>query len=354
MNNNHFYKDKPLFGMDISGESIKVMQIAYFDGSSTVIGYGVTPFNSNAVVDGVITDFESVATSAKKLFSDNLIGTISTRRVVMTIPAARTYTRTMSLPKLAKKDLNEAVRLEAEQYIPMPLGELYMDYSIFKTTADSYELLAVAVPKKIVDSYHALSRILGLEVIAIEPTINAAARLFTHSEASDVPTILVDLGATSSDITVYDKDLLVTGTVPGGGESFTQTIARALKVTHQEAYIIKTKYGLGVSKKQAEITESLQPVLDLLLKELRRSIRYYEERSTGAEHKIGQIVSMGSGASMPGLSDYMTSHLRLPVRLCDPWYKLKFADLQPPNRAEKSMYATVAGLALTTPREVYS
>ena len=81
-------------------------------------------------------------------------------------------------------------------------------------------------------------------------------------------------------------------------------------------------------------------------------IRYYEERSV-TERKITQVVTMGGGANMPGLSEYMTNLLRLPVRMCDPWQNLDFAGLQPPNSVEKSMYVTVAGLALTPPKELF-
>jgi Tfp pilus assembly PilM family ATPase len=81
-------------------------------------------------------------------------------------------------------------------------------------------------------------------------------------------------------------------------------------------------------------------------------IRYYEERGE-TDRKIGQIVTMGGGANMPGLSDFMTNNLRLPVRMCDPWQHLKFDHLQPPNSIEKSLYVTVAGLALMNPSEIY-
>lgn len=81
-------------------------------------------------------------------------------------------------------------------------------------------------------------------------------------------------------------------------------------------------------------------------------IRYYEERSN-TKSKIGQVVTMGGGANMPGLSEHLTNLLRLPVRMCDPWQNLDFAGLQPPNNTEKSMYVTVAGLALAKPKEIF-
>src|SRR5690606_29003183 len=146
-------------------------------------------------------------------------------------------------------------------------------------TPEDIDLQIVASPKVIVDSYLSLMRVLGLETVAIETTINSSSRLFVRADQSSVPTILIDFGSVSSDITIYDKGLIATGTVPGGGDSFTSLIADKLKVSRQEAHVIKTRYGLGVSKRQAEISEALKPMLDQLGKEIRRMIRYYEERS---------------------------------------------------------------------------
>lgn len=352
-NQNLFYHDKPLFGLDIGFSSLKVMQIDASGRHHRVVGYGVGNFESGVIKNGVIEDVEALAKAAFELFSKNIIGNINTRRLVMTIPTAHSFTRAISLPRITnKKELAEAINLEAEQYIPMPLDQLYMDFSIIRQTDKETEVLAVATPKNIVDSHMDFARVLGLEPVAIETTISSAGRLFVHAERSDVPTILIDFGSVSSDITIYDKTLVVTGTTSSGGDNFTEHIAEALGVTKQEAHVIKTKYGLTVSKKQKEILAGLQPVLDELVKEIRRMIRYHEERS-GSKTKIAQVVTMGGGANMPGLSEHLTNLLRLPVRMCDPWQHLEFAGLQPPNAAEKSMYVTVAGLALIKPEEIF-
>ena len=354
MNNKEalFFKDKPLFGLDVGYGSLKVMQVDTTDKKQAVIGYGAVTFDPSCVEDGVIVDMETIAKSAHELFSNQIVGSITTRRVILSIPAARSYNRNVHLPKLNANDLRDAVEQEVEQYVPLPLAELYIDYATIRENEEGLELLVVAVPKRIVDSYLQLMRILNLETVGIETTIAGSGRLFLQAENSDVPTVLIDFGSLSADLTIYDKGLIVTGTVAGGGDDFTNLIASGLGVTKQEAHIIKTKYGLGVSKKQKEITESVTPVLQQMTKEIRRMIRYYEERS-GTERKITQVVTMGGGANMPGLSEHMTNLLRLPVRMCDPWQKLDFSDLQPPNSIEKSMYVTVAGLALTQPKELF-
>lgn len=348
----YFYKDKPLFGLDIGFGSVKVMQINDFNKQKTITGYGVTRFEPTAVKDGVIDNPEEIAKAVFELFNKKIIGEISTRRVAVCLPASKTFTRTMTLPKLSEKDMGDAVRLEAEQYIPMPIDELYMDYDIINQNEKEIDLLVVATPKKIVDSYMQLMRLLDLEPVLLESTVSSSGRLFILAEESNIPTVLIDFGSTSAEITIYNKTMVVTGTVPCGGDIFTDLISKKLGVTDQEAYVIKTKYGLGANKKQAEISGALKPVLDQLTKEIRRMMRYYEERF-GSEKKLAQVVTMGGGANMPGLSEYLTDQIRIPVRMCNPWNNLSFDGLQPPNGYEKSMYATVAGLALIDPKELH-
>lgn len=352
MNRGLVYKDKPLFGLDIGTSSIKIMQIGVINKKQSILGYGVASYDQDAVVNGVVEDPELLAKNTKQLFEKGLIGEISTRRVALSIPVARTYNRVMNLPLMSHKDLTEAVRLEAEQYIPVPIDELYIDYNITAQTKEGFELLAVAAPKKIVDSYLTFTNLLGLEVCILETTINASSRLVANSESEDLPTILIDFGSVSVDITIFDKQLIVTGTVAGGGETFTELISKKLDVSNQVAHTIKTKYGLGVSKKQKDIQDALKPLLTSLTKEIRKMIRYYDER-TSSEGKISQIITMGGGANMPGLSEYITSEMRLPARMCNPWANLDFAKLQPPSSVEKSMYVTAAGLALIKPKDIW-
>jgi type IV pilus assembly protein PilM len=235
----------------------------------------------------------------------------------------------------------------------MPLEELYLDYNIIHRDAEKIDLFAIAVPKKIVDSHMQLMRIMGLEAVGVATTIDAAGQLFLQDSQNDSPAVLIDFGSLSADISIFDQHLLVSGTVPGGGEVFTDRIRDKLGVSESEAHIIKTKYGLGASKKQKEILAALDPVLSQLAQEIRRMIRYYEERY-GGERKITQVITLGGGANMPGLSDWLTSTLRLAVRTCDPWEYCDFHGLQPPSQADKPMYATVMGLSFIQPRELFA
>jgi len=348
----NYIKDKPIFGFDIGHSSLKVMQLDASHGKPRVVGYGTTTFEDGAVEDGVIANPEVIAKSTLNLFKNRLIGDITSRRVVMAIPSYRSYSRSIQLPNLKPSELNEAVRLEVEQYTPVSIDELYVDYTLTNKTEDSNEVFAVAIPKKIVDSYLTLTSLLNLELVLIETTMAAAARLFSRDPHSDIATVIIDFGSASSDVSIFRGNVLVTGTVPAGGLVFTKSIADTLKVSESEAMTIKNRYGLATSKRQKEIAGALQPILSQLAREIRRMIRYYEDRY-GNDHPIGQIIALGGGANMPGLADHLTSELRLPVRTYDPWNYIDSHRLQEPAMADHPMFATVAGLSLVNPHEVF-
>lgn len=349
-----FYKDRPLFGMDIGSSSAKIMQLSRHNKNCTIMGYGIATFDEDCINNGVIVKLEEMAASIKKMFQDNLTGIITTNRVAISVPAAYTFSRIINLPaSIEKKDVPEAVATEVQQYLPSSADELYTDYTILGNQKDQYRILTVAIKRQIIDSYMKLAELLGLEVVALEPTTGASNRLFGFTDKHQVPTVLIDFGAISTDITVYDDDLVVSGTVAGGGNHYTNAIKEALNVTTEEAQTIKARYGLNLSRQQGEIRQALKPLTDEIIKEIKRMTRYYEERINDKKKAIGQVVLLGGGAIIPGLSDYLTDQLRLPVRTYDPWNTISFGRLNLPLAGEERVYITSAGLALISPKEPF-
>jgi type IV pilus assembly protein PilM len=328
------------------------MQIDSQKNNLKITGYGAVSFEPKIMDNGIIVDLEGMAKAIKSLFDNHLIGKITTKRVAMSLPTSRTYSRVLTLPKLSKKELQEAIKLEAEQYIPVPIDDLYIDFENVGISGENYDYFMVAIPKAIVDSYMQLAEILGIEVSVLETTMNASSRLVSQAEEINSASLFIDFGSVSADLTIYDGKPIVTGTVPGGGATFTNIIAQKLNVNERVATTIKSKYGLGVSKKQKEINEALKPALSTLIKEVKKMLRYYEDKTAG-KRSIKQIVTLGGGANMPGLNDYLTSELRMPTRMCHPWTHISFGKLQPTSDVEKTMYVTVAGLALIDPKEIW-
>jgi type IV pilus assembly protein PilM len=348
-----FYKDKPMFGFDIGRSTIKIMQVTQTKKGAVVAGYGTATFDPSAIKDGVIVDAEAIIKVAHELIEHNLVGKLTTRHAAISLPNAHSFSRALTLPAMTKADLASAVQLEVDQSIPMALEDLYYDYGIVEELeSGEIEVQVVACPKIIIDSYLVVFNALGLEVGLIESNISAVTRIVVHAEAHEVPTLIVDIGSSACDLSIYDGSAIrATGTVDCSGERITQHIADALGVSLQQAHGIKTRYGLELSKKQDKIVKAAEPELNKLINEIRKVMRYFADReSVGSA--IGQIIILGGGANLPGLSTFITDKTRVPTRLCAPWNNISFGHLQPPHELETTMYTTASGLSMVKPQEL--
>ena len=101
-----------------------------------VHGYGSIDLDPAKVTEDLIENVDYLQSHLYELLDKNIVGKLDSNRAVLGIPTARTFSRTFSLPADKKANLEEAVNLEVEQYIPMPLESLYVDYQIIKQTKE--------------------------------------------------------------------------------------------------------------------------------------------------------------------------------------------------------------------------
>ena len=356
-----FYRKKPIIGLDISRTSIKVMSI---DRNRMLVhGYGSINLDSQKSDGNSADNTEYLAQNIKTLLKKNVVGQINSNRVALGIPTNRTFSRTFSLPVKEESNIRSAVNLEAEQYIPAPLDSLYLDYRITNRTKDELSVLMCAAPKKMIDSMLDATKQCGLEVAIIEPNISAIARLLKRTEEGMLPTVIVDIGTSTTDIAILDSDIRVTGGLNVGGYSLTLNLAKKMNVPIETAHQFKVLNGLNPGPRQARIAGALHPSLEKMTNEVKRSLekmtnevkrvmRYYTDRFPN-EKKIEQILIVGGGGNLPGIGDFFTNELLMPARVASPWQMLNFDGLEQPAKQLRSQLSPVAGLALIKQEDIY-
>lgn len=349
-----FYHKKPLFGLDIGTRAVKYVQLERQKNGAKMRAWGVSTTTDKVMHDGVITNVSLAAKIIERMVSKHSVGQLTTNRVAMSIPVSKVFTRVLSLPNMSKKELDEAVRTEIQQSVPMAVEKLYWDYEVIETddpATNSVQL--IATPKEIVDSYEAVCKVLGLDLALIQTNIHADAQLCAaYGEATKgAPSIIVDIGGASMDIGVFDNALRATGTVGYGGDSITNAIEQSLGITHAEAHEIKVNEGLGAGARQKKVKQALDPVLQNMASEIQKMRRFYAERISDND-PISQVLLVGGGANMPGLGDYFVDTLQLPSRVVAPWSGITMGKLQAPEKVDQPRFLTCLGLALADPDEV--
>lgn len=344
-----FFQDKQIIGIDINQTSIKVMAVDIKHW--TVTGYGsidLDPVETQKSLEG---NGVYIGENIRELIKTKKIGKITTNHTVLSVPTSRTYTRTFSVPNKEAGKLKSAIELEIEQYIPIPISLLYVDYQVVERDQQNTTVQLCAVPKNIVDNCISAAVSAGLKVIMVEPSVNAIARLLNFTEDGSLPTVVVDIGPAATDIAVLDGTVRVSGSVGVGGNTFTLDIAKKLNIPLESAHQLKVQHGLAFGSRQAKITSALEPGLKHILTEIKKIIRYYNER-LNSEKKLEQVVIVGGGSNVPGLGDYFTNALLMPSRVASPWQILNFGELKEPPKQFRARYITVAGLASVQPKEI--
>lgn len=348
-----FYSNKPVIGLDISLTGIKVMAI---DANKWhVLGYGSLDLDPSAMQKSLDDPKDTYLTeNIAALLKDHVVGSLASDYAVVGIPTGRTFSRTFTLPAKESARLQSALEIEVEQYIPLPLSALYVDYTVVERTKDLITVIMTAVPRVLVDACVQATEKAGLTPVMVVPSIDAVARVLEATEEGRLSTLIIDIGPATTDIAVLENGAIrVTGSVGIGGNTFTLDIANKLNVSLENAHQFKVINGLALSPRQAKISKSLAPSLERIVAESKKVIRYYNER-LNIEKKIEQVLIVGGGSNIPGLGDYFTNELVMPARIASPWQKLNFGKLTEPNKQFRPRYISVAGLASISREEAFS
>lgn len=346
-----FYQDKPIIGLDISQTGIKVMAVD--PKQWLVLGYGSVDLDPAQVQKSLDGEDSYLSDNISSLLSDKLVGQLPSQHVVLGVPTSRTFSRTFTVPVKAEKNLADAIEVEVDQYIPIPMDSLYVDYEIIERTKEQLTVIMSAVPRLLIDNCTAAVRTAGLQPIMIEPSINSVARVLEATEEGHLTTLIIDIGPASTDIAVLESGAIrVSGGLGIGGNTFTLDIAKKMNVALENAHQLKVLNGLSSGPRQAKINSALQPSLQRILTEVRKVIRYYNERLND-DRKIEQVLVVGGGSNVPGIGDFFTNELVMPARVASPWQKLDFGTLPQPGKQFRPRYIAVAGLASIDQKEIW-
>lgn len=340
---------KPIVGIDISYAYIKAMTI---DNSKLrVTSYGSVNADPIKLRQSLTTSPAYLTELIQSMLDKNIVGHLHSNHVVVGIPTNVTYSRSVTLPKKAVKNLDDAISIEASQYIPVALSELNLSYEVLSETDKNIDILMSAAPKRIIDNVTTACENAGLTVLSVQPSINSVARLITLTEQGHLPTVIVDIGASDTDLAILNEKIRANASIQVGGNNFTYNISEKLGIPLERAHQMKILHGLSHGTNQADIANALHEPLSQIISEINKIIRYYHER-LDASQKIEQVIIVGSGSDVPGLGDYLTNKLIMPVRIASPWTVLNFGDHPEPAKQFRPRYISVAGLATINAGEI--
>lgn len=376
-------KEQYIIGLDIGTSSIRVVQAKV--GAETHGGFniiGASEVVSSGLRRGVIVDIEEAVSgissalekvermtgvpvaSANISVGGNHISSLSSHGVIAVSRADGEITendivrcidasQAISIPQ-NKEVLHvfpKTFTLDGQTGIKDPLGmsgiRLEVDTIIVQAGLPFIKNLTRAVMQA------------GLEIDDLVLAPCAAAEAVLNKRQKDLGVCLVDLGAGTTSVAVYEEgDLLHTTVLPIGSMHITNDIAIGLRCSIETAEKVKLQFGhsdpkavdkteeidlnkLDPTEEQSTSRSYVVDIIEARLEEIFSMVAGQLKKISRDGKLPSGIVLTGGGSKLPGVVEFSKKHLRLPSVLGVPQNVNTVID-----RVTDPSFATACGLVL--------
>lgn len=290
---------------------------------------------------------ESIATISQVLSRLIKEAGFRTTRAVISLPEEKVFTHLVNLPKMKEEEVEQTLQWQVEQYIPMPIDQTTWSYQVLGkdgTENEGLEVLLIAAPKILVETYKSVADIVGLELLAIETELVAISRSIVS--ANSLLNVIVDIGSKTTGIGIVKSGLLVfSRSIATAGDAFNRAIASSLDLDIKQAEEYKNSYGFSSKYLDGKLIIAMKPVIGLIIEEIKKTIDYYTSKHQGQSPT--SVMITGGVAVTPDIISQMSIALGMEVILGDSFSKVKLDDNQHKGLANTyNIYSVATGLAL--------
>jgi len=336
-------------GLDIGFSSIKVVSLSFEGDKAHLLSLGSIATPQPGILSDNDIDLEAVAQAIKKLLT---AAKINEKEVSLALPESKIFTRVIDdLPYLTNQELDSAIRYAAEEFIPLPITEVNLNWQVIYRGNKGEKnartvVFVVASPKNLVNKYMKTVLLAGLKPKLMETEIIATTRSLVGNNPFSPTTLTIQLGASNTDCAVVSKGMIwLTRSIATGGLALTRALAQQFNFEVSQAEEYKKVYGLQEDQLEGKVYEALRGMVDIVAQESKRVIQAFETKYP--QNSIKRVVLSGGGAKLPGLVVYLANILGLEVQEADPWYLIsKDAAMQQKLSQDAPSYSVAVGLAL--------
>jgi len=337
-----------VLGVDVSSSSIKVVQLRKKSGRAILETYGELALGPYAKVEsGQATNLppEIISEGLKDVLKESKVTTMNCG---VAIPLSASLITIMELPKMDVKQLAVVVPLEARKYIPVPISDVFLDWSIIPAIGPEEEstktnILIVAIHKDTISKYQEIVSQSGLQASFFEIEIFSTIR--SSLDRGITPVMLIDFGVSTTKLYVVEAGVVKSShSVNKGSQDITQAIARSSNISNKEAEEIKKSVGVTRSIDGNDTVDAGSAVLEFIIAEAQRVMFSYERVN---KRPVTKIVFVGGGSLLKGLSEFATKRFNIEVTVADPFRKVETpAFLAPILKEAGPEFAVAIGTAL--------
>jgi type IV pilus assembly protein PilM len=248
-------------------------------------------------------------------------------KVNYAVSSQSVFTRFVKLPSVGEEQVDQIVGFEAQQNVPYPIDEVVWDYQLVDSgDAAQVEVVIVAIKADLLDDINDSIEQGGLKTTLVDVAPMALYNAFRYNY-SDVQgcSLIIDIGSRTTNLIFIEPHKVFSRSIPNGGSTITQQIAKEFNEAFQQAEERKKRDGfvsLGGAYAEPEdpdvarVSKMIRNSMTRLHAEIARSISFYRSQQGGSppEH----IFLSGGSSTLPYMREFFQEKFQLPVEFFNP------------------------------------
>ena len=325
-----FMAHKGLVGLDIGSGAIKLVQLKKVGKGYRLVKFGVKLLDPELIVDGSIVDSGRVVSALKELIAEQ---GVKEKNVAFSVSGHSVIVKKVTLPAMTEDDLAEAIKWEAEQYIPFDINDVNIDFQILGPGtpdtpggAEKMEVLLVAVKKDKITEYTNMVVEAGLQPVIVDVDVFSLENMYAanYDVTADEVVALVNIGASGTNMNIlrggafsFTRDIAI------GGDKCSEAIQRDFHLQYDEA-----ERALRLETVKGVDTEAVRGIINHFNSEIAtevvRSLDYY--KTTSNHDRIDRILISGGACKLSGLVEQMGEKTGVAVEVANPFKKIEIPE----------------------------
>lgn len=345
-----FDKEEPsVLGIDIGSSAIKIVQIKKKNSQAVLETYGelaLGPYAGAGVGQAAALASDRIAQALTDLMKEKEVN-ITTKKCGISIPFASSLMTVIEMPDVGSKQMKVMVPLEARKYIPVPVSEVMLDWSVipksevraedsseYSATEDSQDhylvdggsktqaalakvdVLIVAIHNKTIERYQEIVAQSGLESSFFEIEIFSTMRAVLDEALR--PVMIIDMGAASTKLYVVERGIIRSShTINRGSQDITANISKSLGLTLERGEVMKRQ--VGATGEDKSLTDVIILTLDYIFAEVNNALLDFEKKHNKA---VSKVILVGGGSALKGLAELAKDNFKTDVVIANPFNKV--------------------------------
>jgi type IV pilus assembly protein PilM len=321
-------KKGAIVGLDIEAGSIAAAEVR-INGIPELTASAIAPLPPGTFHEGEVVEPDALADALKSLFAEHKLS----KEVRLGVGNQRVVVRTVRLPALEDtKQLDAAVRFQAQEQIPMPLDQAVLEHQVVggvpaeEGSAPQVDVMVVAARRDMISSFVEPIRRAGLHPVGVDLSafgmIRALAGVHAPAEPGQRPSealLYCNLGDITNLAVARGSSCLFTRVSHVGLDAIADRLhsSRGLLPEHAAQWLTY----VGLERPTVEIEgdpetviaarQALEDGVGALADELRLSLDYYGAQD--AAIPVEGIVICGPGSAIAGLPKQMEAVLGIKI-----------------------------------------